>query len=119
MGSEASNGADQKKNIRIILVAEPSHRHFIIIDALDESDETERAELMRLISSLALLEVDIHSLINSRTYTLGGEKGLKFASKFYNVAMKGQKTTLTFQPMFMTALTMIRPLLSGHLSCVK
>ena len=94
MGREAPKRADLIQTIRIILVAEPSHHHFIIIDALDESDEAERAELMRLISSLALLEVDIHILVTSRTYTLGVEKGMKAITNFYNVAIEGQKADL-------------------------
>ena len=91
MGREAPKMADLIQTIRIILVAEPSHHHFIIIDGLDESDETERAELVQFISSLALLEVDIHILVTSRTYTVGVAKGMKSVSNFYEVAVEEQK----------------------------
>ena len=94
MGREAPKMADLIQTIRIILVAEPSHHHFIIIDALNESDETKRAELIQFISSLALLEVDIHILVTSRTHTLGVEKGMKSVSNFYSVAIERQKADL-------------------------
>ena len=94
MGREAPKRADLIQTIRTILKAEPSYHHFIIVDALDESDETERAELMRLISSLARLEVHIHILVTSINHTLGVEKGMKDVSNFYNVAIEGQKADL-------------------------
>lgn len=94
MGREAPKIADLVQTIRSILVAEQSHIHFVVIDALDESDETERVEVMRLIRNLALLEANIHILVTSRTYTLGVEKGMKDISNFHNVAIEGQKADL-------------------------
>ena len=93
-GREAPKSADLEQIARRILGAEPCRIHFVVIDALDESDETERSEIVRFISDLALLEVDIHILITSRTHTAGVEKGMKGLSNFYNIAIEGQTADL-------------------------
>ena len=94
MGREAPKTADLEQTIRRILVDDPSHIYYLVIDALDESDDTEKAEIMKFVRSLALLGADIHILFTSRTNTVGIEKGMKDLSTFYNVAMKTQDTDL-------------------------
>lgn len=94
MGRKAPQKVDLQETIRRILVAEPSRIYFIIIDAADESDDTERAELMQFVRSLALLEADIHIFFTSRTHTVGIEKTIKGNTSFYNIAMEGQDTEL-------------------------
>lgn len=94
MGREAPKSIDLSQTVQNVLVTEPSQRYFIVIDALDESDEKERDEIMQLVRSLALLEVEIHILISSRTTTVGVEKGLKELASVYSIAMEGQDTDL-------------------------
>ena len=93
-GREAPKIADLMQTIQRILVDEPSHKHFVIIDALDESDNIQRAELLSFLRSLALLEVDIHILVTSRTYTVGVENGMKDLTGFYSIAIGGRKAEL-------------------------
>lgn len=92
MGRKAPQKVDLQETIQRILVAEPSPIYLIIIDAVDESDDTERAELMQFVRSLALLEANIHILFTSRTNTVGIEKAMKEITSFYNIAMEGQDT---------------------------
>ena len=94
MGRETPKTADLEQTIRRILVEGPSHVYYIVIDALDESDDTETVETMQFVRSLALLEVDIHILFTSRTNTVGIEREMKDLSSFYNIAMKPQDTDL-------------------------
>lgn len=94
MGRESPKRADLVQTLRRILVAAASHKYFIVIDALDESDETERGELMQLIHSLVLLEADVHILVTSRTLTVGVEKGMKGLTGFYKVAIEGLNADL-------------------------
>ena len=94
MGREAPKTADLEQIIRRILLEEPSYKYYVVIDALDESDDTEKAEIMQFVRSLVLLEVDIHILFTSRTNTVGIEKKMKDLSTFCNIAMKPQDTDL-------------------------
>ena len=94
MGREAPKSSDLVQVIQQILVTEQSHKHFFVIDALDESDEIGTVEVLRSIHSFALLEADIHILITSRTHTLGVEKELRSLPRFYSIAVEGQVTDL-------------------------
>ena len=94
MGREAPKTADLERTIRRLLVEEPPHIYYVVVDALDESDDTERAEILQFVRSLALLEADVHILFTSRTNTVGIEKEMKDLSSFYNIAMKPQDTDL-------------------------
>ncbi len=94
MGREAPKIADLVQNVKKILVAEPSQKYFVVVDALDESDNIQRAELLGFLRSLALLEVDIHILITSRTYTVGVENDMKDLNRFYNIAIEERNTEL-------------------------
>ena len=94
MGREAPKMPELVQAIQEIVAAQPSQIYFIIIDALDESDEAERDELMRVVRDLTLLEVDIHILVSSRTNTIGVEKGMKDVASFYNIAIERQDADL-------------------------
>ena len=94
MGRKAPQKVDLQETIQRILVAEPSRIYFIVIDAVDESDDTERAQLMQFVRSLALLEADIHIFFTSRTNTVGIAKAMKETTSFYDIAMEGQDTDL-------------------------
>lgn len=94
MGRKAPKKVDLQETIQRILVAEPSRIYFIVIDAVDESDDTERAELVQFVRSLALLEADIHIFFTSRTNTVGIEKSMKETTKLYKITMEGQDTDL-------------------------
>lgn len=64
---------------------------FLIIDALDESDELERPEVMNLIQSIALLgNANLRVLVTSRTNTIGVENALKDVTRFFNIAIELQ-----------------------------
>ena len=90
LGREAPNTADLEQTIRKILGAERSRIYFVVIDALDETDETERAGLLQFVRSLTLLEANIHILVTSRTNTIGVRKGMKELGNLYDIAMEGQ-----------------------------
>ena len=94
MGRETPKTADLVQVVQKLLTAEPPHKYFIVVDALDESEKAERAELMQFVRSLALLEVDLHILVTSRTHTVGVEKGMEGLSSFYNIAIEAQKADI-------------------------
>ena len=61
---------------------------FIIIDALDEANETERTDIIDLLHRLVLLDIDIHLLVTSRSNTVGLEERLGDAVKLFNVVIE-------------------------------
>ena len=63
---------------------------YIIIDALDESNEAERAEIMDMLRRIILLDIDIHLLVISRSNTVGVEQGLQDVVKLFNVVIERQ-----------------------------
>ena len=73
------------------LVHEVRPIFFIVIDALDESNETERAEIIDLLHRIVSLNTDIHVLVTSRSNTVGVERHLQDAVKFFNVVMAHQQ----------------------------
>lgn len=73
------------------LVHEVSENVFIVIDALDESNETERTEVIDLLQRIISLNTDIHVLVTSRSSTVGVEQHLKDAVKLFNVVMAHQQ----------------------------
>ena len=64
---------------------------FIVIDALDESYETERAEIIDLLQRIVSLNMDIHVLVTSRSNTVGVEQRLHNAVKLFKVVMAHQQ----------------------------
>ena len=94
MGRETPKTADLEKVIQSILVSEPMHTYFIVIDALDESDDTERATLVQFIRNLALLKANLQILFTSRTNTVGIEKGMEDLTRLYNIAVVAQDIEL-------------------------
>lgn len=87
LGREAPNTADLEQTIHKILGAERSRICFVVIDALDESDDTERAGLLQFFRSLTLLEADVHILVTSRTNTIGVQKGMKELGNLYDAQL--------------------------------
>ena len=73
------------------LVHEVRADFFIVIDALDESNENERAEIIDLLQRIVSLNTDVHVLVTSRSNTIGVEQRLKDAVKFFNVVMAHQQ----------------------------
>ena len=73
------------------LVHEVRANSFIVIDALDESNETERTEIFDLLQLIVSLNTDIHVLVTSRSSTVGVEQRLQDAAKLFNVVMEHQQ----------------------------
>ena len=73
------------------LVHEVRANYFIVIDALDESNEAERAEIVDLLRRIVSLDTDIHVLVTSRPNTVGVEQRLQDAVKLFNVVMAHQQ----------------------------
>lgn len=94
MGRKAPKLVELQRTIQRILVAEPSRIYFIVIDAVDESADTERTEFMQFVHGLTLLQADIRILFTSRTNTIGIEGAIKESTGFHKIAMKGQDTDL-------------------------
>lgn len=94
MGREAPKATDLVQAIQKIPVVEPCRQYFVIMDALDESDENERADLMHLIRGLASLEADIHILVTSRTNTPGVEKEMKDLPTISNIAIERENADI-------------------------
>lgn len=68
---------------------------YIIIDALDESDDAKREELMDMLQSLLALEnLGIHVLVTGRTNTTGVEKKLHDLKRFYNIVIEREYVSL-------------------------
>ena len=70
------------------LVDEVRPRTFIVIDALDESNEAERAEILDTLQRIASLNIDIHLLVTSRSSTGGVEQRLQDVVKLFNVVIE-------------------------------
>lgn len=71
-------------------LAEVRPKIFIVIDALDESNEAERAEILDMLQRIVSLYVDIHLLITSRTSTVEVEQRLQDTAKLFNVVIEHQ-----------------------------
>lgn len=63
---------------------------FIVIDALDESNEYERDEILDMLRRIMLLNIDIHLLVTSRSNTVGVEQGLQDVVRPLSVPIKRQ-----------------------------
>lgn len=73
-----------------VSIQEARPSFYIIIDALDESNEAERAEIMDMLRRIILLDIDIHLLVISRSNTVGVEQGLQDVVKLFNVVIERQ-----------------------------
>ena len=73
------------------LVHEVCPIFFIVIDALDESNETERADIMDLLQRIVSLDTDMHILVTSRSNTVGVEQRLQDVVKLFKVVMAHQQ----------------------------
>lgn len=63
---------------------------FIVIDALDESNEAERVEILDMLQRIVSLYVDIHLLVTSRTSTVEVKQRLQDAAKLFDVVIEHQ-----------------------------
>lgn len=94
-GKEAPKTSDLVQTLQKILVERGRRISYIIIDALDESDDAEREELMDMLRNILALEnVGIHVLVTSRTNTTGMEKELHDLKRFYNITIEREYVSL-------------------------
>ena len=63
---------------------------FIVIDALDESNVSERAEIIDMLQRIMLLNINIQLLITSRSNTVGDEQRLQDVVRTWNVIIDRQ-----------------------------
>ena len=93
-GREASQTSESVKALLQMLGETWMHEVrpiiFIVIDALDESNEAERAEIIDLLQRLVSLNTDIHILVTSRSSTVGVEHRLQDSVQFLEVNMAHQ-----------------------------
>ena len=93
-GREAPQVSDSVQTLVQMLVEvsmnEDRPKFFIVIDALDESIEAERTEIIDMLQRIVLLDIDIHLLITSRSNTVGVEQGLQDIVKLFNVIIERQ-----------------------------
>jgi hypothetical protein len=88
-GKETPKTSDLVVTLQKMLLEKVQRKCFIVVDALDESNDTERDDLLEMLQTLVSGEtVDLHVLVTSRTNTTGIEEGLKNLTKFYNIAIE-------------------------------
>ncbi|MCJ1265385.1 hypothetical protein MMC22_005262 [Lobaria immixta] len=94
-GKETPKTSDLVQTLRKILV-ERSHRTaYIVVDALDESDDAEREELMEMLRSILDLEnVGIHILVTGRRSMIGIEKESQDLKRFYSIGINREHVNL-------------------------
>ena len=63
---------------------------FIVIDALDESNESERDEILDMLRRIMLLNINIKLLVTSRSNTVGVERRLQDVVRPLNVIIERQ-----------------------------
>ena len=76
------------------LVDEVRADFFIVIDALDETNETERVDIIDLLQRVVSQNTDVrvHVLVTSRSSTVEVERRLQDAAKLFNVVMAHKQT---------------------------
>ena len=93
-GREAPQISDSIQTLVQMLVEisinEGRPKLFIVIDALDESNEAERTEIIDMLQRIVLLDIDIHLVITSRSNIVGVEQGLQDIVKLFNVVIERQ-----------------------------
>lgn len=83
--------------LQSVLLESTNRDAYIVVDALDESEETEREELMELIRKLLSLDtVDIRILVTSRTNTVRIEHGFpdEESKRLYKVPVASSSVNL-------------------------
>ena len=63
---------------------------FVVIDALDESNEAELLEIIDMLKSIMHLNIDSHLLVTSRSNTLGVQQCLQDVVNLLNVTIERQ-----------------------------
>ncbi len=93
-GREAAQISDSIQTLVQMLVEisvfEDRPKFFIVIDALDESYEAERVEIVDMLRRIILPDIDMHLLFTSRSNTIGVEQGLQDVVKLFNVVIERQ-----------------------------
>ena len=93
-GREAPQISDSVQTLVQMLVEiwknEDCPKFFIVIDALDESNEAERTEIIDMLQRIVLLDIDIHLLITSRSNIVGVVQGLQDTVKLFDVVIERQ-----------------------------
>ena len=88
-GKETPKVSDLIQTLHKILAEKTDRTCYIVLDALDESDENEREELMEMLRNILSLDCSgIRILVTSRTNTAGIETELKELTKFYNITIE-------------------------------
>ena len=87
--------SDLRRMLQRGLIDEGEMVSFIVLDALDESDEDDREKLFDLIQDISLLGgLDIHFFVTSRTNTRDAEKVLNTLPNCSNVSLGGEHLDL-------------------------
>lgn len=93
-GLETPKDSDLVQTLQKILIERANRESYIVIDALDESDENEWDELMEMIRNILSAEnAGIRILVTSRTNTarIGNDLNeLKELTRFYNVTIESE-----------------------------
>lgn len=88
-GKELPKVSDLIQTFQKILVEKVNQTYYIVLDALDESNEDEREELMEMLRNILSLDsAGIRILVTSRTNTAGIETELKQLTRFYNITIE-------------------------------
>lgn len=90
-GRETPKTSDLIQMLQNMLIERANRDKYIILDALDESDEADREELMEMIRNLLSLEnVGVRILVTSRTNTVHLEKDLREEelTRFYKIPIE-------------------------------
>ena len=83
--------SDLRRTLQRVLIDEGEMVYFIVLDALDESDEDDREKLFDLIQDISLLGgLDIYFLVTSRTNTRDAKKVLTALPHCSNVSLGGE-----------------------------
>lgn len=94
-GKETPKTSELVQTLQSILVERGQRTSYIVIDALDESDDAEREEFMEMLRSILAPEyVGVHILVTGRTNTSGIEKELQDLVRFYNIAIEREHVNL-------------------------
>ena len=93
-GREAAQISDSIRTLVQMLIEtsmfEDRPKFFIVIDALDESNEAERLEIVDMLRGVLMLDIDMNLLVTSRSNTIEVEQGLQGIVKLFNVVIERQ-----------------------------
>ncbi|MCJ1466599.1 hypothetical protein MMC07_005219 [Pseudocyphellaria aurata] len=94
-GQEMAKTSELVQTLQSILVERGQRKSYIVIDALDESDDAEREEFLEMLRSILAPEnARVHIIVTGRTSTSGIEKELRDLIRFYNVAIEPEEVNV-------------------------